>query len=320
MEPISKRSVKDTLNESIPFSKVPTHNNLVSMINTWIHNREAIERAFDKQPGRCFRFGQYTVNFSGIDQHVTYNSIGECKICVFPNERRAYRDLGIPWYKLYNTTSYDGVITNHSVEIMEYRENQYKEAYMHLYNLFVDVLTFISKDNLINAFNKLITNALKYKHEWYSINGGTFYVYGSSPIPKHLTYYKFDDWSTVSFDHIIENYNIADITDVQPCKDPREEHWDHFIKVDHQLELNAKEKVNKYVSEVFEKVRNHESIPIEARVALIHDIRDVDKLNKIRKRYKLIVKHFGTDKVQKAIDKERKNIDNIIFGLYTGKL
>ena len=320
MKPISVMSIKDALSKLINFSDVPTCNNLDCMINTWINNRELIERAFDKQPGKRFNVGEYTVNFNGINSHVTYNSIGECRLYVFPCERHVLGNYDVPWYKLYNRTSYDGVITNQSVYIMDYNEFHNNEVYSHVYNMFIDIFTFIIRDSFTTKFNVLVSNALVYKHEWYSINGGAFYAYGTSPIPSQLTYYNFSNWSKMTFDYIIEHYNIDDIADIQPCEDPREEHWEHFIRIDHQLELNAQTRVANYVSEVFDKIRNHETLPIEARVALIHDIRSVDNFNKIRTRYKLHTKHFSTDKLQKAIDKERKNIDNIIFGLYTGKL
>lgn len=312
-------SIRDKIKESVPFSNQSTTSNLNGMVNTWIENRVAIEDAFKQQPSERFGFGEYTVRFNGIDSHVSRKDNGEYRICIFPYERSLRLDN--PWYKLYNNVSYNGsTITNHSVLIHDYRELEDIEAYSWFYDTFIDILTFIATSKVTSCFNKTMINALVYKHKWYSINDGMFYAYGSSPIPKHLTYYKFDCWSIMSFDDIIENYNIDDIMDVKPCKDPREDHWEHFVRIEHQLEINAKEKVNNYVSEVFDKVRNHESIPIEARAALIHDMKDVDRFVKIRKRYKLITKHFSTDKLQKAIDKERKNIDNILFGLYTGKL
>lgn len=310
-------SIRDKIKESVPFSDQSSISNLNGMVNTWIENRVAIEYAFKQQPGEQFRFGEYTVRFNGIDNHILSKPNGECSICIFPHERHYSRRTETPWYRMYINVSYNNIVTNHLVSIRHRAETAHNEVYSWFYDMLIDILTFITVSESSRKFNKMMTNALVYKHKWYSINDGMLYAYGSSPIPKQLTYYKFDGWCTMTFDDIVDGY---DITDVKQCKDPREEHWEHFIRIDHQLELEAKEKVNNYVSEVFEKVRNHETIPIEARVALIHDMKDVDKFVKIRKRYKLISKHFSTDKLQKAIDKERKNIDNILFGLYTGKL
>ena len=229
--------------------------------------------------------------------------MGECSICIFPYERSFGSRIDSPWYKLYNNVSYNGAVTNLSVAIHSYHEIPHSDAYKNMYEMFIDILTFIATIEASHKINKMIANALVYKHQWYSINDGAIYAHGSSPTPNQLTYYNFDGWSIVSYDDIVEYYEV---THVKQCKDPREEYWEHFIKIDHQKEIMYKEKVNNYVSEVFEKVRNHASIPIEARMALIHDMRDVDKFIKIRKQYKLIGKHFSIDKLQKLLIKNAK--------------
>lgn len=304
--------IDDRFNSYFPktlTNKYSLENN-AELARLWVQNSHKIEKILRKQPGEKITTSEgFEVKFDSIDYHTRYNSSHDYEMCFFPYNRRYGSNVkeDIPWFKYsrYYTYAVYGAK----------KDSTPQYAYTVMYEILTVLFRLIAIYEVRIESLMVIEGAIDRYHSWYRVNDGGYYLQlFENDNPK---LYRYSDWKCFSIDEVIETVVIKS---VYKCENPVDLDSAHFIIINHNKDIEYRDSVYSYVSEVFEKVRNHELIPIESRVAIISDIRDVDKLNKIRKRYKLIIKHFSTDELQKAIDKERKNIDNIIFGLYTGKL
>lgn len=296
----------DRYNQYIPRSLGKNHSldNTAELARLWVQNSHKIDMILRQQPGEKITTSEgFEVKFSDIDYHTSYKTSHDYEMCFFPNNRCSRDDVEMPWF-IYSRKYTHAVYDTRKDSTAQY-------AYDVMYEIITTLFRLIATYEVRTESVTVIDNAIDRNHEWYRVNDGEYYMQLFDMSDPKL--YRYSDWECFSVDEVVETTVIKS---VYKCDNPVDLDSAHFITINHNKDIEYRNSVYQYVSEVFTAVREDSSITIEERVMIISEIQCIDSLNNARKSLKIKRKVFKHDVLTKAIELERKSLDNILFGLY----
>lgn len=299
--------IDERYNQYIPRSLTNKYSleNTAELARLWVQNSHKIENILRKQPGEKITTSEgFEVTFSSIDYHTSYYSSHNYEMCFFPDNRyRSNISEDMPWFKYSKKYTYAVYDTK--------KDSTQQYAYDVMYEIITTLFRMIAEYEVRSESVTVIENAVDRSHEWYRVNDGEYYMQLFDMSDPKL--YRYSDWECFSVGEVVETTVIKS---VYKCDNPVDLDSAHFITINHNKDIEYRNSVYQYVSEVFTAVREDSSITVEERVMIISEIQSIDSFNNARKSLRIKRKVFKHDVLTKAIDFERKSLDNILFGLY----
>ncbi len=298
--------IDDRFNSYFPktlTNKYSIENN-AELARLWVQNSHKIDMILRKQPGEKITTSEgFEVTFSSIDYHTSYNSSHDYEMCFFPWNRGYSNGDEIPWFKYSRNYTYAVYDTK--------KDSTPQYAYTVMYEILTTLFRLIAIDEVRSESLVVIESAIDRNHEWYRVNDGDYYLQlFENGNPK---LYRYSDWKWFTIDEVIETVVI---NSVYKCENPVDLDSAHFIIINHNKDIEYRDSVYHYVSDVFTAIRNNDSVGVNERVVIISEIKCIDSFNAARKSVSIKRKVFKHDVLAKAIELERKSLDNILFGLY----
>lgn len=294
-------------NSYIPssLSKKYSLENTAELARLWVQNSHKIDMILRHQPGEKITTSEgFEVKFSDIDHHTSYNSSHDYEMCFFPSNRHISDNVEVPWFRYSRNYTYAVYDT--------FKDSTAQYAYDVMYEIITTLFRLIATYEVRTESVTVIDNAIDHNHEWYRVNDGEYYLQlcMDNNDPK---LYRYSDWECFTVDGVLETTVIKS---VYKCENPVDLESAHFITINHNKDIEYRDSVYQYVSSVFAAVRSDNKITVEERVMIISEILCIDSFNNARKSVHVKRKIFKHDVLTKAIEFERKSLDNILFGLY----
>ena len=303
---LTSNLIDERYNNYIPssLSKKWSLENTAELARLWVQNSYKIDKILRKQPKEKITTSEgFDVDFSSIDYHTSYKSSHDYEMCFFPMNRRHGDGDEIPWFKYSRNYTYAVYDTK--------KDSTAQYAYDVMYEIITTLFRLIALHELRDESIGVINNNIDHNNEWYRVNEGDYYL--QLVEDDNIRIYRYSDWECFTVDELIESVVIKS---VYKCENPVDLNSSHFITINHNKDIKYRDTVYQYVSDVFTAIRNNQNITVEDRVMIISEIQCIDSFNIARKSVSVKRKVFKHEVLTKAIEIERKSLDNILFGLY----
>lgn len=299
--------IDERYNQYIPrlLGKNHSLDNTAELVRLWVQNSHKIDVILRQQPREMITTSEgFEVKFSDIDYHTSYKSSHDYEMCFFPSNRYRSDNVEVPWFKYSRNYTYAVYDTK--------KDSTAQYAYDVMYEIITTLFRLIATYEVRTESVIVIENAIDRNHEWYRVNDGEYYLqlFTDKNDPK---LYRYSDWECFTVDEVLETTVIKS---VYKCENPVDLESAHFITINHNKDIEYRNCVYQYVSSVFAAVRSDTKVTVEERVMIISEIQGIDSFNNARKSVHVKRKTFKHDVLTKAIEFERKSLDNILFGLY----